>query len=175
MCELHFCSMMCCPQCPWPAPSGQQRFIRRWLWQMGSFCGNLVTYGRHAQCWGLPVTLWLHLSKSPSCPSLQFVLPGPVPAVFLQHVSHTPSEITCHTQAFAVSHLLFASPRFLLSSSQHTHALLKNLWWLLITNGIPTRLHGDDERVGEVFVPQTAKRHLLDSLTKSSPNSTVRF
>lgn len=82
MCELHFCSMMCCPECPWPAPSGQQRSIRRRLWQMGCFCGNLVTYGRHAQRWGLLVTLCLHRSKSPRSPGFRLVLPGPVPVVF---------------------------------------------------------------------------------------------
>lgn len=100
---------------------------------MGSFCGNLVTYGWHAQCWGLLVTLWLHLGKSPSCPSLQLVLPGPVPVVF--RAARQPHPFRDHVQAFAVSHLLFASPRFLLSSSQHTHALLKYLWWLLILMG----------------------------------------
>lgn len=116
MCELHFCSMMCCPQCPWPVPSGQQRSIRRWLWQMGSFCGNLVTYGRHTQCWGLLVTLWLHLSKSPSCPSLQLVLPGLVPAVFRaarqphpfrDHVPHASFCCLSHTLGFPTIPSLF--------------------------------------------------------------------
>lgn len=161
------------PECPWPATSGQQRSIRRWLWQMGSFCRNLVTYGRHTQCWGLLVTLWLHLSKSPSSPRLRLVLPRPIPEV--SRSARQLHPFTCPGQAFAVSHLLSTAPWFLLSSLQHTHALLKNLWWLLITNGIPASLHGDDEGAGDVFVPQTAKRHLLDSLTKSSPNSTVRF
>lgn len=64
------------------------------------------------------------LSQPPAC--VAWAGPCGIP---VQHVvSHTPSEITCHRQAFAVSHLLFASPRFLLSSSQHTHALLKYLW-----------------------------------------------